>query len=195
MFHIVCFLVVERLLYLIIYIFYTMIVILAIFGILIFFLLHKSNHMLRKGLSWDYKNMHPGSWNNNKHEYARQLATGPPCGPAQRVFSKDYFNTRQPQLPRIWPNGRCNASLGVESLSQCERPPLAWSRLGETTTRVGARHHMGPKLVPKFAQMCNIIHPLVINNQEYNFMTSNDSPSVTMTGFYVYWEYFFCVPW
>ena len=194
MFHIVCFLVVERLLYLIIYIFYTMIVILAIFGILIFFLLHKSNHMLRKG-PWECKNMHPGSWNNNKHEYARQLATGPPCGPAQRVFSKDYFNTRQPQLPRIWPNGRCNASLGVESLSQCERPPLAWSRLGETTTRVGARHHMGPKLVPKFAQMCNIIHPLVINNQEYNFMTSNDSPSVTMTGFYVYWEYFFCVPW
>ena len=112
MFHIVCFLVVERLLYHIIYIFYTMIVILAIFGILIFFLLHKSNHMLRKGLSWDYKNMHPGSWNNNKHEYARQLATGPPCGPAQRVFSKDYFNTRQPQLPRIWPNGRCNASTG-----------------------------------------------------------------------------------
>ena len=49
MFHIVCFLVVERLLYHIIYIFYTMIVILAIFGILIFFLLHKSNHMLRKG--------------------------------------------------------------------------------------------------------------------------------------------------
>ena len=51
------------------------------------------------------------------------------------------------------------------------------------------------QLVPKFAQMCNIIHPLVINNQEYNFMTSNDSPSVTMTGFYVYWECFFCVPW
>ena len=111
MFHIVCFLVVERLLYHIIYIFYTMIVILAIFGILIFFLLHKSNHMLRKG-PWECKNMHPGSWNNNKHEYARQLATGPPCGPAQRVFSKDYFNTRQPQLPRIWPNGRCNASTG-----------------------------------------------------------------------------------
>ena len=49
----------------------------------------------------------------------------PPVVRLRGFFSKDYFYTRQPQLPRIWPNGRYNASLGVESLSQCERPPLA----------------------------------------------------------------------
>ena len=111
MFHIVCFLVVERLLYHIIYSFYTIIVILASFEIPIFFLLHKSNHMLRKGppestriCIQDLETI------TSMNMHANWLLEPP--GQAQRVFSKDYFYTRQPQLPRIWPNGRCNASTG-----------------------------------------------------------------------------------
>ena len=100
MFHIVCFLVVERLLYHIIYSFYTLIVILASFEIPIFFLLHTSNHMLRKGPPESATICLQDLENNNKHKYARQLALEPP-GPTQRgFFQRLFFTPANPQLSK-----------------------------------------------------------------------------------------------
>ena len=83
-------------------------------------------------------------------------------------FSKDYFlHPPTPSFPRIWPNGRYNASPGVESYHNVRGP--SWVDQGqEKTTRVGTIHHVGLKLIPKFAQICNIILLLVTNNQKYN---------------------------
>ena len=90
MFHIVCFLVVERLLYHIIYSFYTMIVILAIFEIPIFFLLHKSNHMLRKGpLESARICIQDLETITSMNMHANWLLEPP--GPAQRVFFQRLF--------------------------------------------------------------------------------------------------------
>ena len=111
MFHIVCFLVVERLLYHIIYSFYTMIVIFPIFwNSYIFLVAQKQPYAAQRALESARICIQDLETITSMNMHANWLLEPP--GQAQRVFSKDYFYTRQPQLPRIWPNGRCNASTG-----------------------------------------------------------------------------------
>ena len=176
MFHIVCFLVVEWLLYHIIYSFYTIIVILASFEIPIFSCCTQATICCAKGSpeitriciqdleTITSMNMH-ANW-----------LLDPPVVRLRGFFPKTILTPANPSFQEFGQMEDAMHPLGVESFSQCERPPLAWSGPGEATTRVGAKAPYGSQLVPKFAQMCNIIHPLVINNQEYKFMTSNDSP-------------------
>ena len=164
-----------------------MIVILAIFGILIFFLLHKSNHMLRKGpLEITRICIQDLETITSMNMHANWLLEPP--GPAQRVFFQRLFLHPPTPASRNSAQWVMQCIAGGWVLSQCERPLLAWSGPRKTITRVGTGHHVGPKLVPKFVKICNIIPLLVINTREYNFMTSNDSLPATITGFYVYWD-------
>ena len=125
MFHIVCFLVVERLLYHIIYSFYTLIVILASFEIPIFFLLHKSNHMLRKGppeitriCIQDLETI------TSMNMHANWLLD-PPVVRLRGFFPKTILTPANPSFQEFGQMEDAMHPLGVESFSQCERPPLA----------------------------------------------------------------------
>ena len=105
--------------------------------------------------------------NNNKHKYARQLALEPP-GPTQRgFFQRLFFTPANPQLSKNLAQWEMQCITGSWVLSQCERSFLGWSRPGEDNTG-GYNAPCGSQLIPKFAQICNIILLLVTNNQKYN---------------------------
>ena len=93
----------------------------------------------------------------------------------REVFSKDYFlHPPTPSFPRIWPNGRYNASPGAESYHNVRVPPSLIKARGGQHGWV-QMHHVG-------LNRSLSLHKYAISffcwlpTTKSTTMTSNDSP-------------------